>query len=128
MKYLTYVVIDHCVGQVRMVFQPIVDPPSTSQPYLVYAQRYDCDHANAGCKEHSGLFRLTRAKRDSGQFGRLGAVVSIERIRCAVDVSPYFGRELANCTINCTNSSELPRSYSLNKYWNKETFYLLSSY
>jgi len=106
-----------------LIFQPII-PSSASepQPYLVYAQRFDCNHAASGVNKVSGLFRLKRAKLPNGK--RLGAVVEAGRIRAAVDVQPYFGREV-DPNITCTNALEICRQFNLNKYCDKETFQLL---
>lgn len=111
---------DHCVGQVRIIFQPITDN-ALPEPYLVYAQRFDCAHAASGPNPHSGLFRLKRAMRGTV---RLGAVVPAAQIRCAVEVAPFFGTKIHE-RMSCTNSMEASKAFNLNTYSDKETFHLL---
>lgn len=110
---------DHCVGQIRIIFQPCLSTPS---PYLVYAQRFDCSHAASGANPNSGLFRLKRAVLRGGH--RLGAVLPVKRIRCAVDVAPFFG-DAASDELKSRISLEASTSFNLNKYSDKETFHLL---
>jgi hypothetical protein len=96
-------------------------------PYLVYAQRLDCVRHDSRCSPSTGLFRLRRATSASpnAPFGRLGAVVELGRIRCAVDVAPAFG-EKADRGYSEKVYSEISNYYNLNKYSDKETFELLS--
>jgi len=102
-------------------------PSHTSPPYLVYAQRFDCVGDAFKCKPDSGLFRLRRAQHAHGQYGRLGAITEASRIRIAVDVAPCFGPR-SDHRYTATNSIEIADDFNLNKYWSKETFYLLSGY
>src|ERR1700753_1214450 len=117
---------DHCVGQVRLIFQPHSTTRVANQPYLVYAQRYDCAHAAAGCDPNTGLFRLKCATRTHPTHGniRLGAIIASTRIRCAADVVPYFGKK-AHSALTAKLSMELSTSFNLNKYIDKESFRLL---
>lgn len=108
-----------------MIFQPCHEGTSlatTKEPYLVYAQRFDCTHAASRANPDSGLFRLKRAKRRTGQ--RLGAVLGAENIRCAVDIAPFFGKE-ADPVLESRTSLETSAMFNLNKYSDKETFHLL---
>lgn|ERR1700742_320562 len=105
-----------------MTFQPL---NSIKMPYLVYAQRLDCSHASTGANRNSGLFRLKRVfRRTSDSRVRLGAVVDASRIRCAVDVAPYFSSEVDGMLTSKT-AIELCEALNLNKYSDKETFHLL---
>lgn len=113
---------DHCVGQVRIIFQPIQPNDSDRDaPYLVYAQRFDCAHAASGPNSDSGLFRLKRAMR--GQL-RLGVIVQASRIRCAVEVVPFYGTKVHE-RMTHKNSMEASTAFNLNTYSDKETFHLL---
>jgi hypothetical protein len=121
------VLLDHSVGQLRLIFQPILSDGQClgSEPhssYLVYAQRLDCTRSDPS----SGLFRLKRASsaNPSAPFQRLGAVVELSQIRCAVHVAPYFG-QVANQSFSEKNYTEISKYYNLNKYSDKETFELL---
>lgn len=105
-----------------MIFQPISQ--KRFQPYLVYAQRFDTVESPIQPNKYSGLFKLKRADGDSG---RLGAVVNAERIRCAVDVTPFFSTKVHN-RLNFLNAMEVSNRFNLNKYSDKETFQLLHNY
>jgi hypothetical protein len=117
--------LDHCVGQVRIIFQPVTSDGFT-HPYLVYAQRFDCITNPPKASPDSGLFRLKRAMRRAADRTsiRIGAVVEANKIRCAVSVEPFFGNE-ANRALTCTNSLEISTKFNLNTFSDKETFELL---
>ena len=66
-------------------------------------------------------------RQSSGSLVRLGAVVDVGRIRCAVDVAPYYGAQVHKA-LTCENAVEASTKFNLNKYCDKETFQLLSSY
>jgi hypothetical protein len=102
-----------------MVFQPH-SSENHQDNYFVYVQRFDCNHATSNTKANTGLFNLTRARNNES---RLGAIVQAARIRCAVDVAPYFG-EKADRRLTCYNSLEISNEFNLNKYSDKETFQL----
>jgi hypothetical protein len=104
-----------------MIFQPVVNSPNP-QPYLVYAQRFDCPHGGASPKQDNGLFELVRGKSASGR--RKGAVVEAGHIRCAVDVAPFFGKE-ADRRLTYENSLEAATNFNLNTYSDKQIFHLL---
>jgi hypothetical protein len=64
-----------------------------------------------------------------GERRRLGAVVEVQRIRTAIDIQPFFGEcALAESRLTSTNGMELSTEFNLNKYCDKETFYLLHDY
>jgi hypothetical protein len=92
----------------------------------VYAQRFDSVTRPPKASPDTGLFRLKRSMRRAadGSSIRNGAVVEINRIRCAVSVEPYFGKE-ANRALTCTNSLEISTKFNLNTFSDKETFELL---
>jgi hypothetical protein len=120
--------IDHCAGQLRLIFQGIrrAEGPSCRStgmeaPYLVYAQRFDCVRSDGSSDPRTGLIRLKRAKQGDQ---RLGAVVEALRIRSGVSILPFFG-EKADDAYTSKNSMELSVFFNLNKYADKEDFHLL---
>ena len=104
-----------------MIFQPIV-PTSNQQPYLIYAQKFDCPHAETGPNPNDGLYRLKYARAEHGV--RLGAVIPSSHIRCAADVAPFFG-EAIDKRLTCKNSMEASTTFNLNTFSDKETYHLL---
>ena len=73
--------IDHCVGEVRLIFQAHGSSSSTPQPYLVYAQAFTPTRRSTSLMADTGLLRLQRVAGLNGAR-RLGVVVSVDRIRC----------------------------------------------
>lgn len=122
LELIAFNLLAHCVGQIRMIFQPIVTSSVDRQPYLVYAQRFDCSQATMKPNPDSGLYRLKRAMRNGS---RLGAVVPSTRIRCTVDVVPFFGSEAIDKRLTCKNSMEASVMFNLNTFSDKETYHLL---
>jgi hypothetical protein len=104
-----------------MIFQPINSRVDRDQPYLVYAQRFDRAYPGTGPHPNSGLYRLKRATR---MGNRLGAVVPAARIRCAVEVTPFFGETIER-RLTCENSMEASTLFNLNTFSDKETYHLL---
>jgi hypothetical protein len=99
----------------------------------VYAQRFDRDTTRGSREYDNGLYPLKRAKvhgrtRGIEQTGRLrlGAVVEAGRIRCAVDVAPYFGKAV-DTRLDRFIALEVSKKFNLNKYSDKETFHLFRS-
>ena len=115
---------DHCVGEVKVIFQPVIPFQSDMPvaPYLVYAERLDPlrqDALYAACR----LPRLQRAKRSVGgrQINR-GSIVDLSRILTAVDIVPYFG-EAADRRLTKFNSMRFSSTFLLNYYVDKCTFH-----
>lgn len=115
---------DHCVGQIRLIFQPILSSRER-QPYLTYAQRMDPKSAPATADPVSGLFRLKRAFTTSPDKKRIGAVVEASRIRTAIAVEPLFGANSVDPAITGRISAEVFTLFNLNTYADKDLFELL---
>lgn len=119
--------IDHCTGQLRLIFQGITNNDRSNyheaSSYMVYAQRFDCVRSRGMIVNPStGLIRLKRAKQRNGE--RLGAVVEATRIRSTISVLPFFGKE-THGRYTSENSMDFSVQFNLNKYANKEDFCLL---
>ena len=71
-----------------------------------------------------GLYLLKRAVRSTGEV--LGEIVPLDQLRSLVDVTPRFGEEAGPGLTNA-NSIVFAKEFWLNKYFNKELFYILSS-
>ena len=72
----------------------------------------------------TGLYLLKRAVRSSGEV--LRDIVPLDQLRLLVDVAPRFGEEAGPGLTNA-NSVVFAKEFWLNKYFNKELFYILSS-
>lgn len=118
--HATYWFADHCVGQIYLIFQPVLDSNNSHAPYLVYARRLDPVGSTGKADPATGLFRLKRSER-----GLVGSVVEASRIRTAVDVQPFFGRGSIPSQMTATNSLQLCSEFNLNKYADKDIFQLL---
>jgi hypothetical protein len=100
--------------------------------FLAYVRRYDViqqrnptDAAQHGIypEPNTGLYLLKRAKRASGE--EAGDIIPLDQLRSFVDIAPRFGEKADS---RFTNSSSLTYAteFWLNKYFNKELFYILS--
>ena len=93
--------------------------------YNVLPQRDPANHARQGMfpDPNTGLFILKRATHSNGELA--GDVIPLNQLRSLVDVAPHFG-EKANPQLTNTNSLPFATEFWLNKYFDKELFYLLS--
>lgn len=73
----------------RLVFSPVWgDLKPQGEKYLVYAQRFDIEKRprQKGPDELTGMWPLLRCRRSDST--RVGGVVPLKSIRCAIDVEP----------------------------------------
>ena len=67
---------------------------------------------------------LHRAKRANGEY--FGDVIPLNQLRAPVNLVPRFGKT-ANKRLSSKNSMALSEEFWLNKYWEKDFFYALST-
>jgi hypothetical protein len=132
--------IGHIVVDVRLIFQILPTAPFTDDTplghqitgrFLAYIQRYDVvpqrdpTGAQHGMYPDSstGLYLLKRAVRSTGEV--LGDIIPLDQLRSLADVAPRFGEEASPGLTN-TNSIVFAKEFWLNKYFDKEHFYILS--
>jgi hypothetical protein len=72
----------------------------------------------------SSLYVLRRAKRSDGS--KIGDVVPLHQLRALLDLVPRF-HEAAARSLTATNSSTYSAEFFLNKYFDKELFWALTS-
>ena len=123
-----------------MIFQILPSAPFTDDTplghqvtgrFLAYVQRYDIvPQQNPTGTQHgmypeptTGLYLLKRAVRSTGDV--LGDIIPLDQLRSLVDVAPRFGEEAGPGLTN-TNSIVYAKEFWLNKYLDKELFYILS--
>jgi hypothetical protein len=99
--------------------------------FLAYIQCFDIvPQPNPQCPSQKGLYVepstgmycLKRAQRSDGSL--FGDVILLEHIRALVDLVPHFG-EAAKRRISKETVLEHASEFCLNKYFQKELFYVL---
>ena len=67
---------------------------------------------------------LHRAKRANGEY--FGDIIPLSQLRAPINLVPRFGKTANKC-LSSTNSAALSEEFWLNKYWEKDLFYALTS-
>ena len=128
------------IVDIRLIFRILPSAPFTDDTplghqvtgrFLAYVQRYDVvpQRGPAGAQHgmypdsNTGLYLLKRAVRSTGEV--LGDIIPLDQLRSLADVSPRFG-EVASPRLTNTNSIVFAKEFWLNKYFDKELFYILS--
>ena len=129
--------LGHHVAQLRLVFHTVPHRRAPFHPcsslFLCYAQRFDIipqlDQGSStrrgpNVESTTGMYILKRAKRLDGTI--LGDVVPLSHVRALASLIPRFGKA-AEKRLTKESSLENSLEFRLNKYFNKEFFYALSS-
>ena len=98
--------------------------------FLVYIQCYDVvpQHDPTGAQygmypdSNTGCYLLKRAVQSNGEV--LRDIIPLDQLRSLADVAPRFGEE-ADPRLTNTNSIVYAKEFWLNKYFDKELFYIL---
>jgi len=72
----------------------------------------------------SSLFVLKRARKSNGT--QVGGIIPVQQVRALVDLVPRFGKK-ADQRMTSNTSLIYSEEFWLNKYFDKELFYALSS-
>ncbi|KAH7905010.1 hypothetical protein BJ138DRAFT_1233543 [Hygrophoropsis aurantiaca] len=117
----------HVVVQVRLIMCPVPLGGMNlcwSNRTLIYVQRFDIVHQGNDLVEKStGLHVLKRSTRASGD--PLGDIFPLDQVRSYAHVVPRFG-PAADSRLSATNSIYASQSFYLNRYFDKDFFYVLS--
>ncbi|KAG2122771.1 hypothetical protein DEU56DRAFT_873558 [Suillus clintonianus] len=112
----------HSVIQMRPIMRPMGGGACQWRDhFLVYASRFDVVPVLDLATQ---LHILKRAKRSNGT--RLGDVIPLSQIRAPVSLVPRFGIAADN-RLTAHNSMEHCLEFWLNKYWNKQLFFSLTT-
>ena len=111
----------HSVAQLQLIFRVL-----GLNTYAAYVQCFAVvpqSGPNNTCTT-TGMHVLKRATRANGE--RVGEVIPLTHIQSPAHLIPQFGRE-AHPRLTKSNCYKLNNDFWLNKYWSKESFYVLSS-
>jgi len=130
----------HIISDVCIIFRIV--PPShryseengwnVYNRFLAYVWRYDVVHqpnpenvSDRGIypEPTTSFYLLKKAFRTNGE--QIGDIVPVDQIRAWVDLVPRFGSK-ANPHLTSSTSNAYSTEFWLNKYFNKELFYILS--
>lgn len=112
----------HSVIQMRLIMRPMGGGACQwHDRFLVYASRFDVVPVLDLATQ---LHILKRAKRSNGT--RLGDIIPLSQIRAPVSLVPRFGIAADN-RLTAHNSLEHCSEFWLNKYWNKQLFFSLTT-
>ena len=126
--YGNFLGIGFSVVQIRLIFYPIGHIDRLGTPnYLTYAQRFDIvpQPTSTGLRASvpdpvTGLYVLKRATRSNKS--RMGDIVPLYNYQKPVELLPRHGT-VADSRLTAHTSMEFGCEFSLNKYFDKETFY-----
>ena len=114
------------VGQIRTIFHPRWDVPTTRPLYLAYVERFDVvpqAHLPRGARlapdPIHGMYVLRRALRSDGS--PMGGIIPLHHLRMPVNLIPQFG-EKADARLTSRTSFNSCRVFFLNHYFDKEDF------
>ncbi|KAF9231959.1 hypothetical protein BU15DRAFT_90780 [Melanogaster broomeanus] len=118
----------HIVAEIRLIMRPIPyrgTHPIWGDRCLVYVQRLDVQaQAGGGVLEPTTQMHvLKRATRSSGI--PFGGVLPLDQLRSFAHIVPKFGSS-ADTRLTCFNSSHFSDVFYLNKYFDKDFYYILS--
>ena len=117
----------HSVTQLRLIMQPLGKPHeqwSWADCFLTYVQQFDIVPQADGYHDPSTQMHvLRRAIRSGGQ--RLGDVIPVSQLRAYTNLVPRFGPR-TDSRLTSFNSSEHCCEFFLNKYFDKNTYYVMS--
>ena len=111
----------HSVVQLRLIFHNLA-----SNTFTAFAQCFNTvpqSGPNNTCTT-TGMHMLKCAVRTDEQ--RVGEVIPLTLIQSGAHLIPNFGPEAHIC-LTKHSSYKFSNKFWLNKYWSKETFYVLSS-
>ena len=126
---------DHTVVQIRAIFRPRwaqkTDVQDANFPYLVYCQRLDIvpQVSSPGASPQkipdplTGMYVVRRATRQNGT--RIGDIMPMNRLLMPLDLVPRLGA-VADPRLSCMNSFEYSSNFSLNIFFDKESYYCLT--
>ncbi|KAJ3742941.1 hypothetical protein DFH05DRAFT_1621065, partial [Lentinula detonsa] len=135
----------HCIALVKMIFLPsygrnsLVKPLRGTEEFLVYCERFDVvnqpppppQYNDIPCYQAwkpfypdyaSGCYILKKALRANGT--PFGDIIPLPQFRAQVDVSPRL-RGPADSRLSPMNVMAVGSDFLLNKYWEKELWYIL---
>jgi hypothetical protein len=113
----------HTIAQIRLILRPIGKSGtqwSWKDRFLTYVHRFDISDRDPATRLHL----LKRAKRSNGT--RIGDIIPVAQLRAPVNVVPRFGASADN-RLTPYNSMEHASEFWLNMYWDKNTFFTLST-
>ncbi|KIM83716.1 hypothetical protein PILCRDRAFT_88067 [Piloderma croceum F 1598] len=123
------------IVQVRIIFTPMPSRPTNDlPPVYVYGQFFKFSTSHRESLDgvdvfkpalHIDMFLLHRHMRSNGQH--MGDIVQLTNIREVVELVPWFGAKMDD-GLNENNSLDLPDSFFLNNFADKETFHAILSY
>ncbi|KIM52514.1 hypothetical protein SCLCIDRAFT_140983 [Scleroderma citrinum Foug A] len=118
----------HCITELQLIFCLV--PPHGQRPhwnnrFLAYIQRFDIVPQSGGEYDPiTCMHVLHRAKRANGKY--FGDILPLNQLQAPVNLVLHF-RKTANKHLSSMNSTALLQEFWLNKYWEKEFFYALTS-
>ncbi|KAJ6564518.1 hypothetical protein B0H19DRAFT_1209885 [Mycena capillaripes] len=125
----------HVVCQLKLIFRLVPwrnhRPPTGTDRFLAYVERFDVVNQIDPVTNNSGLFRepttgmyqVKRARRANNS--PMGDVIPLDRLRASVELTPRFGK-VANKKLTCQNTFALCDNFWLNHFYTKELFWTLS--
>ncbi|KAI6018530.1 hypothetical protein PISMIDRAFT_96855, partial [Pisolithus microcarpus 441] len=111
----------HTIVQLHLIFHL-----HCSETFLAYIQCFNVSlppSSSNTTNTAAGMHILKHATQSDG--AQVGKVIPLHYIHSPAHVIPHFGKE-ANLCLTCHTCYELLNNFWLNKYWNKEFFYVLS--
>jgi len=123
------------IVQVWIIFTPMPSHPTNDlPPVYVYRQFFKISTSHRESLDgvdffkpapHIDMFLLHRHMRSNGQ--RMGDIMRLMDIREVVELVPWFAAKMDD-RLNENNSLDLPDSFYLNNFADKETFHVILSY
>ncbi|KAG1889013.1 uncharacterized protein F5891DRAFT_1131908 [Suillus fuscotomentosus] len=120
------------IAQVRVVFQPIAPRHVTLPHYLadqplLYVQYYEIV-GDPGSQPAISMYTVARKywEGPTGQWIRLGAVISLTDVTHVVELIPMYGQG-ADRTVGAATSMEVYECFYLNNFLDKEVYHSLHS-
>jgi hypothetical protein len=114
------------IGQIRTIFHPLWEVPTTRPLYLAYVERFDVvpqTHLPRGSRlapdPIHGMYVLRRAFRSDGS--PMGGIIPLYHLRMPVNLIPRFGAK-ASAHLTSRTSFDNSRTFFLNHYFDKEDF------
>ncbi|KAG1902222.1 uncharacterized protein F5891DRAFT_1186802 [Suillus fuscotomentosus] len=115
----------YSVVQIRLIMR-LLTGNALQDCFLTYVHRFDSVTllGSDGRDLTTQLHVFKRAKRSNGT--RLGDVILLSQVKSPINLIPRFG-SIADNRLTTSNCMEHCSEFWLNKYWNKQSFFSLST-